>query len=351
MPTSPVIENTYRTENPPQCSVATINSTAFQINIHEPDLIHCGVYYCNSDTENNLMCMNLRFPLIPGIKTSDDVSVRIQCHPQQQLLSHVKQLQLKPSHLNLNIGRSLPPISTVSSNNAAQELHTDVNLYALTSVGYTYLIRNNDVVTLGEELQLRGVVRQGDGWQYSRFGKITIQRVLAPSSGYVYGENNDAVVVVADDGCVNSAMKVICPNSPFNDPANPLVSMVNMKMFIFNNMKDGDELTMSITMFGCVHYEDCFIENSCQNWSKENRVKRSSHRETNNTIDSTSEITIKIRTTPSQKRIMECNEYECKEITNEGNKSLRFYVVLGGCLTGVILGAVYHYYSIRSIVR
>ena len=51
----------------------------------------------------------------------------------------------------------------------------------------------------------------------------------------------------------------MCPNAPFNDPVNPLVSMVNMKMFVFNNMKDGDELTMSVTMFGCVHYEDCLI--------------------------------------------------------------------------------------------
>lgn len=46
-----------------------------------------------------LMCLTLRFPLISGIKTGDDISVRIQCRPQQQLLSHVKQLQLKPSHL------------------------------------------------------------------------------------------------------------------------------------------------------------------------------------------------------------------------------------------------------------
>lgn len=29
-------------------------------------------------------------------------------------------------------------------------------------------------------------------------------------------------------------------------------------MFTFNNMKESDELSMTITVIGCVHYEDCF---------------------------------------------------------------------------------------------
>lgn len=64
---------------------------------------------------------------------------------------------------SVNVGRSLPLIATISNGNANQELHTEVSLYALTSTGYSQLIRNNDVVTLGEDVQLRGVVRQGYG--------------------------------------------------------------------------------------------------------------------------------------------------------------------------------------------
>lgn len=51
---SPIIENGYNSENLPQCSVTTLNATAYQINIRDPDMINCGVYYCNTNTETNV---------------------------------------------------------------------------------------------------------------------------------------------------------------------------------------------------------------------------------------------------------------------------------------------------------
>lgn len=56
----------------------------------------------------------------------------------------------------------------------------------------------------------------------------------------------------------NHLLQPICPFGPFNDPGNPLISILNLQVFIFNDMKDGDELTMFVTVFGCIHYEDCF---------------------------------------------------------------------------------------------
>lgn len=54
LPALPMIENSYVAENLPQCSVTTVDQTAFRVNLQEPDMIKCGVYYCDSDVETNV---------------------------------------------------------------------------------------------------------------------------------------------------------------------------------------------------------------------------------------------------------------------------------------------------------
>lgn len=61
LPATPVIENGYTTDNLPQCSVTTLDSTTFQLHIQEPDMISCGVYYCDSDVETNVRKYNYRY--------------------------------------------------------------------------------------------------------------------------------------------------------------------------------------------------------------------------------------------------------------------------------------------------
>ncbi len=70
LPALPVLENGYETENLPQCSVTTLDPTTYQLNIYEPDMIKCGVYYCDSDTETNVRKNNLIIYILEYYKES-----------------------------------------------------------------------------------------------------------------------------------------------------------------------------------------------------------------------------------------------------------------------------------------
>lgn len=74
-------------------------------------------------------------------------------------------------------------------------------------------------------------------------------------------------------GCLNPTMKAICPLSPIYDP--PLGQKLAFKAVMFQGMRSGDELVMTIKISGCLDEHDCHVDqHSCLNRDL-NRLKRS----------------------------------------------------------------------------
>lgn len=111
------------------------------------------------------------------------------------------------------------------------------------------------MVQLGEDLMLRTQTKQGDGWNYTRITDISMQR-LGKS-----GEVLNTVNLVANNGCVNPSMKSVCTIPPQYEP--PLGQKFGFRAVMFQGMKSGEEVVMSIRIIGCVNRNDCEGQSQC----------------------------------------------------------------------------------------
>lgn len=107
----------------------------------------------------------------------------------------------------------------------------------------------NGVVQLGEDLMLRMQTRRGDGWNYTKITDINMQRVGAA------GEILNTANLVSNNGCINPTMKSICTVPPQYEP--PLGQKFGFRAVMFQGMKSGDEVVMSIRIMGCISEKDC----------------------------------------------------------------------------------------------
>ncbi|KAK4326518.1 hypothetical protein Pmani_002966 [Petrolisthes manimaculis] len=106
---------------------------------------------------------------------------------------------------------------------------------------------------LEEEVQLRSIVRAGDGWKSSRITTIIIQKVGNSRARSLLS----AADLVFADGCRNPSYKVIAKNHPKRSPTNPLINNFDFRMFMFQDMLAGDCLVITANVIGCIDDEDC----------------------------------------------------------------------------------------------
>lgn len=70
------------------------------------------------------------------------------------------------------------------------------------------------------------------------------------------GDLLNSAVLVTQDGCVNRAMRAICPENPSFDP--PFGQKFPLKAATFPGMLPGEELQLNVRLFGCLNQKDCF---------------------------------------------------------------------------------------------
>lgn len=58
----------------------------------------CGVRYCSSGSHVN-MCVGIRIPTVAGLKLLEDVSLTLQCKPQERIVSHMKHLRFNAQNM------------------------------------------------------------------------------------------------------------------------------------------------------------------------------------------------------------------------------------------------------------
>ena len=73
------------------------------------------------------------------------------------------------------------------------------------------------------------------------------------SNGQILNSAN----LIASNGCVNPTMKAICSAPPVFEP--PLGHRLKFRAVMFQGMKSGDEMFMSVKVIGCIHSIDCFV--------------------------------------------------------------------------------------------
>lgn len=96
---------------------------------------------------------------------------------------------------------------------------------------------------------LRTQTRQGDGWNFTKITDISMQRLGSA------GETLNTISLVGNSGCINPTMKSICPLPPQYEP--PLGQRFGFRAVMFQGMKSGDEVVMSIRVMGCINRNDC----------------------------------------------------------------------------------------------
>lgn len=91
------------------------------------------------------------------------------------------------------------------------------------------------------------------GWNHSRVSDVTLQRIGSN------GEVLNTAQLIKSNGCVNPSMQSICPLPPVFEP--PLGYRFGFRAVMFQGMKNGDEMQMSVRIVGCVDSRDCLLVN------------------------------------------------------------------------------------------
>lgn len=91
------------------------------------------------------------------------------------------------------------------------------------------------------------------GWNYTRLSDVSLQRYSA--NGAVLNSAN----LLTSAGCVHPAMRSICPAPPVFEQ--PLGYRFGFRAVMFQGMKSGDEMVISVKILGCMQQIDCFVVN------------------------------------------------------------------------------------------
>lgn len=163
---------------------------------------------------------------------------------------------------------------------------------------------------------LRAQTRQGDGWNYTKITDIAMQR-LGKS-----GEVLNTVNLVSNNGCLNPSMKSICTVAPQYEP--PLGQRFGFRAVMFQGMKSGEEVVMSIRILGCINRNDCEASH-CGSLKNGGRIRRDIKKEDDEHVEVT-KISFRVADPQEQDR-------EAKEMDQ------RSLVITWSCI-GIALGFI-----------
>ncbi|XP_030746746.1 uncharacterized protein LOC115875430 [Sitophilus oryzae] len=257
IPWYPVIE-----ESNEEC-VETRRKNVFRINLNNFEaMLRCGVKRCSKDNLNDggrddginfNMCATIRVPTVRGVRLPEDKIITLMCTPQDRVVSKTRHIKLGTNKILSNIhGRSNQNI--IASGGSQNDLKTLISIFKRPPGSNTFdqTVQPNSVIDLGEELLLRAVVNDEDGWKSSQLGSLVATGLQSKKS----------VILLDENGCVNSMMRSICPKKP--QKVSPLTTELYFRAFLFQESPQGDEIVLSLKMHGCLNPRDCSKSDICQ---------------------------------------------------------------------------------------
>ncbi|XP_054718615.1 uncharacterized protein LOC129228012 [Uloborus diversus] len=245
----------------------------------------CGVRVQQGSDGKEWISVTLRFPYMEGLRMAEDEYVMVMCKPQDRVATthHVVDIRGTASE-----GRSMQTKKVFRSNTRDVACRMSLMSKAQGSRSFNKEMKSGAMVRVGQDLQIRGIVKEGDGWNYAMLKDVIISRVpgnkvLAsprtfPSSsldllgngvdvGEVYRDNrpvkvadsasHDLAQLVFSDGCRNPSYRPVAPFHPQRDPKNPLSVSFTFKAFMFQDMLDGESLRLSAQVVACSELADC----------------------------------------------------------------------------------------------
>ncbi|XP_033212365.1 uncharacterized protein LOC117169964 [Belonocnema kinseyi] len=271
----PIIENSGSAD----CQILKLNDE-YKIDFSNNKFWNCGVVDCSNESENNF-CLSLRFPIIKGLKLKDDFKITLQCRGQDKTASHVKKISVKSLDTN---SRMVPRVAAGGGN----DFQTDVALYRKTYNSeniFDKRIESGGTVILGEEILLRVSIREGDGWRYSKINDVTMYFVEKTQQKRIM----NSLTILDANGCLNPQVRAICSREQHR--VSPLESYLLFQAFMFENMKESDEMILSVKVTGCLDGADCIL--NCPE-GHVRRSKRNSQNNRNQTIKWEDDIEFRI---------------------------------------------------------
>ncbi|XP_042215522.1 uncharacterized protein LOC121861696 isoform X1 [Homarus americanus] len=246
----PTIDPTINTA----CRMIPTQLTNDMFQLIVSDLERCGVRECRQGNGETWLCLQLRFPLVNGLKLPEDEKIQIRCRPQDKIAQDTHVLRIATAKYAAK--EAINGVTSTSMfEGGQQEFQCEIGLFRKLpgTELFASIVTPEVELDLGEEVQLRSIVRSGDGWQYSRITTIIIQKVGAPRARSIL----NAADLVFADGCRNPSYKVIARQHPKRDTRNPLINNFTFRMFMFQDMEVGDSLMITANVIGCVDAEDC----------------------------------------------------------------------------------------------
>ncbi|KAK7069579.1 hypothetical protein SK128_018387 [Halocaridina rubra] len=230
-----------------------IDNNMFQLIV--ADLDRCGVRKCRQANGETWLCLTLRFPLVSGLKLPEDELILIRCRPQDKMAQNTHAITVSTAKYAAKGAPINQPSPPSVFDGGQQDFRCEIGLFRKLPGTEIFAARvTNEVeLDLGEEVQLRSIVRDGDGWQYSRLTTVIIQKVNAPKQRSILS----ATDLVFADGCRNPSYRVIARNHPKRDPRNPLINNFTFRVFMFQDMDIDEDLMITANIIGCVDAQDC----------------------------------------------------------------------------------------------
>ncbi|RLU23423.1 hypothetical protein DMN91_003627 [Ooceraea biroi] len=220
---------------------------SYRINFEGDQVWDCGVVDCSADG-NQSYCLDLRFPTISGLRLRDDYRVTLRCKTQDRIAYHTRRISVKTLEAK---ARSIPSVLNGGFKNT---LDVDVGLFRKTYGSeniFDTRIQSGGTVVLGEEILLRVLVNGDDGWRHSRIGEVTMHYVEERQQQRII----NSLWILDKNGCLNSDVREICPREQYT--ASPLESYLIFQAFMFEGMKETDEIFLTVKATACLAPADC----------------------------------------------------------------------------------------------
>lgn len=122
------------------------------------------------------------------------------------------------------------------------------------------------------------------GWQYSKINDVTIYFVERRQRRKIM----NSLWILDANGCLNPEIRTICSREQYR--VSPLESYLLFKAFMFENMKENDEMIIIVKVTGCLDGSDCIL--NCP--AGHLRSKRNLQSNRNQTIKFENDIEFKV---------------------------------------------------------
>ncbi|GFS70840.1 uncharacterized protein NPIL_323881 [Nephila pilipes] len=245
----------------------------------------CGVRVQQGSDGKEWISVTIRFPFMEGLRMAEDEYVMVMCKPQDRIATthHVMDMRSTATE-----GRSVQPKKVFRSGPRDVACRMSLMTRGQGTRTFSREMKSGATVRVGQDLQIKALVKEGDGWNFATLKDVVISRVSGnritsngrasqyPISNHdninsidvgesaVYRDQrtedptvHDVAQLVFGDGCRNPQYRPIAPFHPQRDPNNPLAVSFVFKAFMFQNMLDGESLRLSAQVVACADLSDC----------------------------------------------------------------------------------------------